>query len=123
DEESRRAQLHRVVSMSRFLLRPRGCRNLASQVLGRVMRRLAQDFQTAYGYRPYFAESFVDTAQFDGGCYRAANWMRIGQTQGRGRQDRAHEYAAGIKAIYVYPLVEDFRERLGGQAPRSWAAL
>jgi hypothetical protein len=70
DAPSRRARLHRVVSMSRFLLRPRGCRNLASRVLGGVLNRLAADFETAYGYRPYLVESFVDTARFDGGCYR-----------------------------------------------------
>jgi len=123
DDESRRGRLHRVVSMSRFLLRPRGCRNLASRVLGRAMRRLVKDFETAYGYRLYLVESFVDTARFDGGCYRAANWVRVGHTQGRGRQDRAHRHEAGVKAIYVYPLVEDFRERLGGQAPAGWVAL
>lgn len=123
DNETRRAQLHRVVSMSRFLLRPRGCKNLASHVLGRVMRRVAEDFEAAYAYRPYLVESFVDTARFDGSCYRAANWVRVGQTQGRGRQDRAHRHEAGIKAIYVYPLVEAVRERLGGQAPGSWVPL
>jgi hypothetical protein len=123
DDEVRRSQLHRVVSMSRFLLRPRGCKNLASHVLGRAMRRVSADFEAAYGYRPYLVESFVDTARFEGSCYRAANWVRVGQTQGRGRQDRAHRYEAGIKAIYVYPLVEDFRERLGGQAPSSWVPL
>jgi hypothetical protein len=123
DEATRRSQLHRVVSMSRFLLRPRGCKNLASRVLGRVLRRLADDFESAFGYRPYLVESFVDTAVFNGGCYRAANWVRVGETQGRGRQDRGHRREAGIKAIYVYPLVEDFRERLGGEAPASWAPL
>lgn len=123
DDATRRAQLHRVVSMSRFLLRPRRCKNLASHVLGRVLRRLAADFARAFGYCPYLVESFVDTAAFDGGCYRAANWVRVGATQGRGRQDRAHRYAAGIKTIYVYPLVDDFRERLGGQAPPGWECL
>ena len=123
DDAARRAQLHRLVSMSRFLLRARGCKNLASHVLGRVMRQLAADFEAAYGYRPYLVESFVDTARFEGSCYRAANWLRVGETQGRGRQDRAHRYEAGVKAIYVYPLVKDFRQRLGGQAPQSWAPL
>lgn len=117
DEPGRRAQLHRVVSMSRFLLRPRGCHNLASRVLGGVLKRLPEDFESAFGYRPYLAESFVDTAHFDGGCYRAANWLRVGETRGRGRQDRAHQHEAGVKAIYVYPLVADFRERLGAEAP------
>ena len=123
DEATRRAQLHRVVSMSRFLLRPRGCQNLASKVLGWVLRHLPADFETAYGYRPYLVESFVDTAVFDGGCYRAANWLRVGETQGRGRQDRGHEYETGIKAIVVVPLVADFRARLGVEAPARWVPL
>jgi len=116
DNETRCAQLHRVVSMSRFLLRPRGCRNLASRVLGRVLKRLAADFATRFGYRPYLVESFVDTAVFDGGCYRAANWVHVGETQGRGRQDRGHCRQAGVKAIYVYPLVAGVHARLGGRA-------
>ena len=123
DEPTRAAQLHRVVSMSRFLLRPRGCRNLASHLLGAVMRRLADDFDQRFGYRPWLVESFVDTAEFDGGCYRAANWERIGTTQGRGRGDHAHQQAVGAKAIYVYPLARDFRERLGITAPAVAAPL
>lgn len=123
DETARRARLHRVLSMSRFLLRPRGCKNLASKVLGWVQRRVADDFESTFGYRPYLLESFVDTANYDGGCYRAANWVRVGETRGRGRQDRDHRLAAGVKAIYVYPLVADFRERLGGKAPAGWAPM
>lgn len=68
-------------------------------MLGQALRRLPEDFERAYGYRPYLVESFVDTALFDGGCYRAANWLRVGETQGRGRQDRGHRYEAGVKAI------------------------
>jgi hypothetical protein len=123
DGEIRRAQLHRVLGMSRFLLRARGCRNLASRVLGLVLKRVADDFELRFGYRPYLVESFVDTAVFDGACYRAANFLRVGQTRGRGRQDRGHDHNAGIKAIYVYPLVDDFRDRLGVVAAPSWAPL
>jgi hypothetical protein len=123
DEETRRSQLHRVISMSRFLLRPRGCRNLASHLLGLIMRRLGDDFAQCFGYRPWLVESFVDTAVFDGGCYRAANWIRIGQTQGRGRQDRAHRRGAGRKAVYVYPLVKGLRLRWGAPPAPSAAPL
>lgn len=124
DRDTRRAQLHRVLGMSRFLLRQRGCHNLASRVLGLVLRRVADDFAQRFGYRPYLVESFVDTAVFDGACYRAANFLPVGHTQGRGRQDREHEHNAGIKAIYVYPLVEEFRERLGVSLEQSrWAPL
>lgn len=117
DAETRRAQLHRVVSLSRFLIRAPGCRNLASQVMGAVLRRLADDFEQGFGYRPYLVESFVDTAAFEGTCYRASNWIEVGCTRGRGRQDRAHAGAAGSKAIYVYPLVAEFRQRLGVVLP------
>ncbi|MGB5493661.1 MAG: IS4 family transposase [Sedimenticolaceae bacterium] len=123
DANTRRAQLHRVLGMSRFLLRPQGCKNLASTVLGRVLRRVADDFEQRFGYRPYLVESFVDTAMFDGACYRAANFLRIGQTQGRGRQDRLHAHTAGRKAIYVYPLLGDFREQLGVVAAPQWTPL
>ena len=113
DAPTRRAQLHRVLCMSRFLLRPQGCHNLASRVLGQVLQRLPDDFEQHFGYRPYLVESFVDTAAFEGTCYRAANFVHVGQTQGRGRQDRRHAHTAGIKAIYVYPLVDEFRDRFG----------
>lgn len=117
DGDTRRAQLHRVVNMSRFLLRERGCRHLASQGMGKVLRRLGDDFAARFGYRPYLVESFVDTATFDGTCYRASNWVEVGCTRGRGRQDRAHAGEAGVKAIYGYPLVDDFRDRLGVVLP------
>ncbi len=108
--------------MSRFLLRPRGCHNLASHVLGRVLKRVADDFESRFDYRPYLLETFVDTSMFDGTCYRAANFLRVGKTQGRGRQDRGHDYRTTIKDIYVYPLVADFRQRLGVEAPH-WSSL
>ena len=109
----RREQLHRVVNLSRFLLRERGCRNLASRVLGEVLRRLADDFAANYGYRPWLVESFVDTGVFAGTCYRASNWLLVGHTQGRGRQDRVRRSEKRVKAIYLYPLVADWRTRLG----------
>jgi hypothetical protein len=80
DAETPRAQLRCVVCMSRFLLRPRGCRRLASKVLGRVLRRVADDFERGFGYRPVLVESFVDASAFDGACDRAANfrgWARL----------------------------------------------
>lgn len=113
DAQQRRTHLHRVVNLSRFLIRTRGCCNLASCVLGLVLRRVADDFAQGFGYRPWLVESFVDTEAFEGTCYRASNWVEVGQTQGRGRQDRAHARSAGSKAIYVYPLVEDLRAQLG----------
>jgi hypothetical protein len=121
DDATRRQQLHRVVAMTRFLIRPSvRCHNLASHVLGMVLRRLAEDFEARYGYCPWLVESFVDTDSFAGTCYQAANWVAIGQTQGRGRQDRARRKAKTVKAIYVYPLVENFRSPMGIVPPPNW---
>lgn len=114
DLETRRAHLDRVVGMSRFLIRPSvRCQNLASRVLGLAMGRIQADFESRYGYPPWLVETFVDTSQHSGTCYQAANWTRVGSTQGRGRQDRHGERAETVKDIYVYVLAEDFRVRLG----------
>ena len=120
DEEKRRAHLHRVVGLSRFLIRPSvRCRNLASRVLGEALRRLGPEFQARYGYRPWLVETFVETARHDGASLRASNWRVLGKTQGRGRQDRTHRAAETSKAIYGYELCRDWRRRLGvGPAPR-----
>jgi len=114
DEEQRQAHLHRVVGMSRFLIRcDVQCRNLASKVLAMSMDVLADDFEGAYNYRPWLVESFVDISRYSGACYRAANWIEIGLTKGRGRQDRFAQAALSVKAIYVYPIQSDFRMQMG----------
>lgn len=112
--EARREFLDKIVGMARFLIRPSvTCRNLASRLLGMVVEQMPQDFETIYGYRPWVLETFVDTERHSGTCYRAANWQRIGQTQGRGRQDRDGSAAETVKDVYLHVLVVDFRERLG----------
>lgn len=114
DYEMRRAQLHRVVGLSRFLIRPDvRCQNLASRLLGLAMREFADDFEKRYGFRPWLVESFVDTSRFLGTCYKAANWVRVGCSQGRGRQGRRDELVETVKDIYLYPLEKDFRIKLG----------
>ena len=114
DAEQRRAHLHGVVCLSRFPIRPSvQCHNLASRVLSLSLQRLAEDFEQRYGYRPWLVESFVDTTRFSGASYRAANWTRVGRTQGRGRQDRFTQRKETIKDIYVYALEPEFRARLG----------
>ncbi len=114
DEEQRRAHRDRVVNLSRLLIRPSvRCQNLASWVLGDCARRIGKDFEQRYGYAPWLLETFVDTEQHEGTCFQAANWQRIGQTKGRGRNDRAGRGGESVKEIYVYPLVQDFRERMG----------
>ena len=124
DTSTRCKQLHRVVGMSRFLVRRSvRCQNLASHVLGMVLRRIGADYETQYGYRPWLVESFVDTEHFIGTSYKAANWVEIGQTQGRGRQDREHKNAKSIKTIYVYPLEADLRAHMGIAEPVGLAPL
>jgi len=123
DALTRRQHLHRVVGMSRFLIRSAvRCQNLASCVQAMALRRLADDYEAQYGYRAWLVESFVDTDHFIGTSYRAANWVAIGQTQGRGRQDREHHSAKSIKTIYVYELESDLRTRLGVVAPAGGLA-
>ena len=119
-----REHLHRVIGMSRFLIRPSvHCHNLASMVLGMVLRSVAQDFEDQYHYRPWLVESFVDSDFFAGTCYQATNWVAVGKTRGRGRQDREHRSAQSVKAIYVYPLEADFRARMGVAEPAGLIAL
>ena len=114
DTTSRLEHLDRVVGLSRYLIRPSvDCRNLASHALGLLLQRLPRDFEVRYGYRPWLVETFVDESQHAGTCYRAANWMRIGRTQGGRRRDRGRRRGGGKKAIYVYALVDDFRVRMG----------
>ena len=118
DSAVRHEYLNRVLCMSRFLIRPSvKCHNLASRMLGLVVRGVAHDFETQYGYRPWLLESFVDISQFAGTCYQAANWVEIGQTKGRGRQDRQNKQEKSVKAIYMYPLEPDFRLRMGLAEP------
>jgi hypothetical protein len=122
--EQRRASLHTVVNMSRFLIRPSvHCANLASRLLAMAARQMPVDFEQRYYYRPFLMESFVDSAHFAGTSYQAANWIRVGQTQGRGRQDRFRQASETVKDIYVYPLEKDFRAQLGLAADAGRSAL
>jgi hypothetical protein len=110
----RRAQgIQRIANNSRFLVLPWvRVPHLASHILGRISRRIASDWQTKYGHPIDLLETFVDRARFRGTCYRAANWIHVGSTQGRSRQDRTHSLQVPVKDIYVYPLRTDVRERL-----------
>ena len=124
DVSQQRAHLHRAIGMSRFLIRPSvRCHNLASRVLGMTLRAIAADFQAQYNYRPWLVESFVDSDFFAGTCYQATNWVAVGKTKGRGRQDRENLSAQSVKTIYVYPLEADFRARMGVPEPVGLSAL
>jgi hypothetical protein len=112
--EQRRDHLQRVVNNSRFLIMPWiQSRNLASHLLARLARRLPQDWERRYGYSPVLLETFVEHDRFRGTCYRAANWIHVGKTQGRGKLDRYNRFAVPIKDIFLFPLCRAFRQRLG----------
>jgi len=119
DRPTRERNLQRLTNNTRFLI-PGWVQvpHLASHVLGLIARRIRADWQAKYGHSVYALETFVDR-RFRGTCYRAANWVKVGQTRGRTRNDRAHRGpTATVKDIYVYPLVRDFRRALGA-APAS----
>ena len=98
-------QLTRIANNTRFLILPGvGARSLASQVLGLVSRRISRDWIDKYGHGLDWLETFVDAACFPGRCYAAANWIWVGDTQGRGRQDPQHQRLAGRKKVFVYPV-------------------
>ena len=118
DDAHRRAHLHRVVGLCRLLIRPGvACHNLASHVLGRTARAVGEDFERLYGYRPWLLETFVDEREHTGASLRAANWVRVGESCGRGRQDRTHAGAETRKAVYVSELEPAWRTRLALSAP------
>jgi hypothetical protein len=111
--EQRVAGLHWVVNNARFLILPWiRSPNLASRILGAVARRLASDWQERYGYRPLLLETFVERDRFQGTCYRAANWIHVGQTQGRGKLDREHRAGLPVKEIFLYPLDKHARRKI-----------
>jgi hypothetical protein len=114
DEPTRRRKLQQVVNNSRFLILPWvRVQNLASTVLSLVTRRLGGDWVARYAVEPLLAETLVDPSRYTGNCYRAANWVGLGQTSGRGRMDREHARAgAAPKLVFVYPLVRDAARRL-----------
>jgi hypothetical protein len=115
--DQRRANLHRVVNNARFLILPWvTVRNLASRILAAVAKRLPRDWGNRYGYQPYLMETFVQRDRFRGTCYRAANWLYVGETQGRGKLDRQHHSALPVKHIYLYPLRRRFRQQLHAAA-------
>jgi len=116
-EDDRKRRLHLVVNNNRFLIFPWvKVRNLASRALALVVRRISCDWHERYGYRPVLLETFVDGSRYLGTCYQAANWIKVGETAGRGRMDRYRQYLSSPKEIYVYPLIPDFRAVLCGGA-------
>jgi len=110
---ARSRNLPKVVANSRFLILPTvEVPHLASYVLGMAARRIEADWVERYGYAPVLLETFVDETQFVGTCYRAANWQRLGETRGRGRNDAQGTADIGRKGVYVYPLHRNWRSQL-----------
>ena len=114
-DELRERHLPLVINHSRFLILPwTRIPHLASHVLAQAARQLPKDWQARYGVEPVLMETLVDPARYRGTCYRAANWMAVGLTQGRGRMDRAHRAEVAPKQIFLFPLHRHWRQRLCG---------
>jgi hypothetical protein len=104
--------LHCIAYNTRYLLMPwLAVSHLASHLLGRVARRMSADWQALYHHPIYLLESFVDVERFRGTSYRAANWIRVGRSQGRGTKSKTGQ-STSIKEFWVYPLRSDFRQKL-----------
>jgi hypothetical protein len=115
DDQTRSKNLHHVIGNSRFYIHPSvRVPHLASYVLGKTLRRIKSDWHNRYGTEPLLVETFVDTSRFSGTSYRAANWIHVGSTSGRGRQDKNRDAALTPRDIYLYPLHRNWRELLGG---------
>jgi hypothetical protein len=109
----RRHNLHLLAYNTRFLILPWVLvPHLASHLLGRIARRISADWQQLYGHPVHYLETFVDQERFRGTCYRAANWVHLGQTTGRGIKEKTRKVTRSIKDVLGYPLSKDFRARL-----------
>jgi hypothetical protein len=114
DDPTRKRFQDRVLDMRRFLIRPSvRCENLASRVLSMAAGRVGRDFARRYGFEPWLLESFVNTEAYAGTCYQAANWVSLGESTGRGRNDSSHEAHGAPKEVYVYELSRRWRQQMG----------
>jgi hypothetical protein len=114
DKTARRNNLIYTTNNTRFLILPWvRIPHLASHILGRICRRIRTDWQSKYSHPLYLLETFVEQERFKGTCYKAANWIYMGETTGRSRNDRYQDMQVPIKDIYLYPISTDFKEQLG----------
>jgi len=112
--EARRRNIRFLAYNTRFLILPWvRVEYLASHILGRMAARISDDWQRMYGHPVYFLETFVDPERFRGTCYRAANWVLLGKTTGRGKQSNSYVPNRSIKEVLGYRLTTRFRELLG----------
>lgn len=113
NQRARRRNIHLIAYNTRFLILPWvRVNHLASHILGRMAARISDDWQSLYGHPIYFLETFVDPDRFRGTCYRAANWVVMGATTGRGKQSNSYVPNRSIKQVLGYPLTKRFRELL-----------
>ena len=113
-QEARRRNIRFIAYNTRFLILPWvRVEHLASHILGRMATRISEDWRQMYGHPIHFLETFVDPQRFRGTCYRAANWVLLGQTTGRGKQSNSYVPNRSIKEVLGYPLTKRFRELLG----------
>ena len=111
--EQRQKNLPLVVNNARFLIMPWvKSKNLASTILSMIARLLPTQWEDRYGIRPVLLETFVDTERFAGTCYKAANWIYVGKTKGRGKLGPAGKQSVPIKDLWLYPLSRQFRSHL-----------
>jgi hypothetical protein len=109
----RRQNISAIAYNTRYLILPWvRVEHLASHLLGRMTRELSQAWNQVYGHPVYLAETFIDPTRYRGTCYRAANWLDLGLTQGRGKDDLTHRPNRSLKNVLALPLCLDFRERL-----------
>ncbi len=117
DAAARRSRIRFIAYNTRFLILPWvRVKHLASHILGRMAARISGDWEQVYGHPLYFLETFIDPERFRGTCYRAANWVLMGRTTGRGKQSNSYVPNRSIKEVLGYPLTKRFRELLGGAA-------
>jgi len=113
DRQTRKTMLPYMTNNTRFLILPWvRAPHLASHILGRITRRVSRDWEKRYGHGLYCLETFIEFERFPGTCYKAANWIRIGRTKGRGRNDIYKTAVLPQKDIYLYPLDAEFRKKL-----------
>ncbi|MGD1969492.1 MAG: DUF4338 domain-containing protein [Desulfobacterales bacterium] len=113
--DNRRKHIHLIAYNTRFLILPWvRVPYLASHILGQMAKAVAADWQRVYNHRVYYLETFVDKDRFASSCYKAANWIYLGDTTGRGKNDQSKKVNRSIKAVFGYPLIRDFRRHLCG---------
>jgi hypothetical protein len=114
--EKRRKHINLIAYNSRFLIMSWvRVPHLASHILGRMTKLLPREWERVYHHRVYFLETFVDPERFRGTCYRAANWIYLGKTTGRGKDDLTHKPNRSLKEVWGYPLTKRFRQKLCGE--------